>query len=77
MIVAEFEEDVISPVGSSSEAITFTTTDADGIQYPHHDPLVVTLNIDDCNVHCMLVDTKSSVDVLFYNTFIRIKIASE
>ena len=61
--------------GSPHEVITFIIAKSDGIQYPHHNPIIVTLNIDDCNVHCVLVDMGSSVDVLFYDAFLRMKIA--
>ena len=74
MIIVEPGEDTTSPNESSHDAITFTIADADGIQYPHHDLFIVILNIDDCNVHHVLIDTGSSVDVLFYDTFIRMKI---
>ena len=48
--------------------------DDEGIQHPHHDPIVVTLNIDDCNVHHILVDIGSSVDLLSYDAFVKMKI---
>lgn len=47
------------------------------MQYPHHDPIIMTLNIDDCNVHHVLVDTRSSVDVLFYDTLVKMSISLE
>ncbi|KAI0519511.1 hypothetical protein KFK09_006960 [Dendrobium nobile] len=53
-------------------SITFDDTDLDGVQTPHQDPLVINAGIGDpCfNVKRILVDNGSSVDVLFYSTFL-------
>ena len=66
-----------SPEGSAPKTSYFTTTDAEGIQYPHNDPIVVSLNIDDCNVHRVLVDTGSSMNLLSYDAFVRMKLKPE
>ena len=36
--------------------------------------VVVSLNIADYDVHCILVDSESSVDILFYDVFSKISI---
>jgi len=54
---------------SSSEPITFTAEDARWVMYPHNDPLVVSALIGNRNVHRILVDTGSAVDVLYEDTF--------
>ena len=36
--------------------------------------VVVYLNIADCDVHRILIDSESSVDILFYNVFSKISI---
>ncbi|PKU67130.1 hypothetical protein MA16_Dca012991 [Dendrobium catenatum] len=52
--------------------IIFDDTDLEGIHTPHQDPLVINAGIGDpCfNVKRILVDNGSSVDVLFYSTFL-------
>lgn len=46
-------------------------------QYPYNDVMVVTLNIVDYNVHHVLVDSRSSVDVLFYDALLKMSIPLE
>lgn len=43
-----------------------------GIKSLHNDAVVVTLNIVNYNVYCILVDNGSSTDVLFYDAFWKI-----
>lgn len=59
------------------KVITFTRADVEGVQYPYHDAMVVTLNIDDYDVHRVLVDNGSSIDVLFYDALVRMNICHE
>lgn len=54
-----------------AETITFTWANAKGVQYPHNYFIVVILNIANYDVDCMLVDKGSSVDVLFYDTLLK------
>lgn len=51
------------------EVITFTRANTERVQYPHHDAMVIILNIDDYDVHRVLINSGSSVDILFYDTF--------
>ena len=51
------------------EAITFSREDAQGVQSPHNDTVVVTFNIANYDVCCILVNDRSSINVLFYNEF--------
>ncbi|KAK0584600.1 hypothetical protein LWI29_015951 [Acer saccharum] len=48
-----------------SAQIIFTEDDAYNTVQPHHDPMVITVQIANCRVHRILVDTGSSVDILF------------
>ncbi|XP_056854370.1 uncharacterized protein LOC130503826 [Raphanus sativus] len=48
--------------------ITFSPDDALGIHMPHNDPLLVELGIGDCQVTKILIDTGSSVDLIFRDT---------
>lgn len=57
----------------SDELIVFTRVDTEGVPYPH-DPIIMTLNIDGYNVQHILVNSGSSMDILFYDTFLRMNI---
>lgn len=54
--------------------ISFTEDDAAHVKGPHNDPLVVMLRVENVNVHKVLVDTGSSVDVMLWSTFEKLKI---
>ncbi|CAA7036149.1 unnamed protein product [Microthlaspi erraticum] len=45
--------------------------DASGLDIPHLDPLVITLQIHDCDVAKVLVDTGSTVNLIFLETLNR------
>ncbi|XP_019188976.1 PREDICTED: uncharacterized protein LOC109183346 [Ipomoea nil] len=51
------------------EPITFTDADLPDGPLPHRDALVVKLDINNVVVHRVLVDTGSSVNVMYYDTF--------
>ena len=53
----------------STDALTFSVSDVQGIHYPHDDPLVVTLIIANYVVKRVLIDTGSSSDILFKSAF--------
>lgn len=54
--------------------ITFSPEDARGLYFPHQDPLVISANIADFEVRCVLGDRGSSADLLFADTFDRMMI---
>lgn len=58
----------------ATKNITFTWADIEGVQYPHNNPMVVTLNINNHDMDCMLVDNRSSLDVLFYVALLKMGI---
>ncbi|XP_013617762.1 PREDICTED: uncharacterized protein LOC106324320 [Brassica oleracea var. oleracea] len=49
-------------------SITFSSDDAIGVHVPHNDPLLVEVGITKCDVAKVLVDTGSSVDLIFRDT---------
>ncbi|XP_074346588.1 uncharacterized protein LOC141685382 [Apium graveolens] len=52
-------------------AITFDHFELEGVKFPYDDPLVITPIRGNSPVKRVLVDNGASVDILLYNTFIR------
>ena len=53
------------------EDITFNEKDAPHICHLHYDALVIKAMIANNNVHRILVDNRSSVDILYFQAFKR------
>jgi hypothetical protein len=58
-----------------SSMIRFSDNDYEGIFWPHNNALGVALTIANHNVHQVLVDTGSSVDILYYSVFKKLKLS--
>ncbi|KAF8090837.1 hypothetical protein N665_0464s0003, partial [Sinapis alba] len=52
----------------NDQQIKFSADDAVAVHMPHNDPLLVKLGIKNCKVTKVLVDTGSSVDLIFCDT---------
>ena len=52
-----------------SPIIGFSEEDARRLHHLHDDALVVSLRTEDYNMHRVLVDNKSSADILYYLAF--------
>ena len=52
-----------------SPIIGFSEEDARHLHHPHDDALVVSIQIEDYNLHRVLVDNGSSADILYYLAF--------
>ncbi|XP_062119221.1 uncharacterized protein LOC133832968 [Humulus lupulus] len=52
-----------------ASAITFTEDDLKGVHLPHDDPLVISLQVDHCQLGRVLIDGGSGVDILFWEAF--------
>ena len=57
-----------------SPVIGFSKEDARHLHHPHDDALVISIRVENYNVHRMLVDNGSSADILFYLAFQQIGI---
>ncbi|CAL8168104.1 unnamed protein product [Prunus armeniaca] len=51
------------------EPITFCEEEEEGIIYPHDDPMIIRAEIADYDVGQVLIDTRSSVNVIFIDAF--------
>lgn len=60
-----------------SLVIGFLDSDYEGISWPHNDALVVALTIANHNVHLILVDTGSSIDILYWSIFEKLKLSRD
>ena len=49
--------------------IIFSGKDAQGVKQPHYDPLVILLKIENFNLHRVLIDNGSSIDIIYLPTF--------
>ena len=58
---------------TKEQAITFTDEDAVRIHHPHDDAIVITLLIADYTTRRVLVDNRSSADILYYPAFQQMK----
>jgi hypothetical protein len=54
--------------------ITFSEQDINLVSYPHSDTMVIEANIHGWMIGKILVDTGSSADIIFSNTFDRMNI---
>ena len=57
--------------------INFSEDDARRLHHPHDDALVVSLQVEDYNMHRILIDNGSSADILYYPAFQQMKIDKE
>ena len=55
-------------------SITFTSVEARYIKQPHNDALVVTMKVTNYNIHRILIDSISSVDVMFKSAYDQMEI---
>ena len=59
------EVQAVSKLPQLDTFITFSDSDLEGCQHPHDDPLVVRAVVANKTVHRVLVDNRSSVDIIF------------
>ena len=57
--------------------ITFSDVDLEGCQHPHDDSLVIRAIVANKKVHKVLIDNRSSIDIIFASTFDKMGIGRE
>ncbi|XP_062074930.1 uncharacterized protein LOC133778935 [Humulus lupulus] len=58
-----------------ASVITFTDDDLKGVHLPHDDPLVISLQVDHCQLGRFLIDGGSGVNILFWEAFQKMGLA--
>ena len=59
------------------DTLTFSVSDIQDLHYPHDDPLVVILIITNYVVKRVLIDTRSSSDIMFASAFDQLGISRD
>ena len=62
---------------TEEQAITFTDEDVARIHHPHDDAIVITLLIADYTTRRVLVDNRSSANILYYPAFQQMKLGRD
>ena len=71
------EIQALSKLPRLDTAITFSDSDMEGCQHPHDDPLVIRAIVANKTVHRVLVDNRSSADIIFASAFDKMGIKRE
>ena len=53
--------------------IVFSERNGRGIRQPHDDPLVIMLKVEEFNIHWVLIDNGSSMDIIYLPAFQQMK----
>ena len=63
--------------GTDESTISFTDEEVERIHHPYDDAIVITFLITDYTTRRVLVDNKSSADILYYLTFQQIRLGRD
>lgn len=69
LLVAKLSSQARRTTSDEEKPITFTTKDMAWISYPHDDVMVIIAMIGNYNIQRILIDTGSSVDILYATTY--------
>ena len=73
--VCQIEKAMTERVACSSDpVISFSKHDTIGIQFPHRDALVISVQVADSLVRRVMIDAGSSADVIFWEAFQQLKV---
>ena len=67
----------VSKLPRLDTSITFSDLDLEGCQHPHEDPLVIRAVVANKTVHWVLVDNRSSADIIFSSAFDKMDIGRD
>ncbi|GAV76340.1 hypothetical protein CFOL_v3_19815, partial [Cephalotus follicularis] len=71
------EQQAQQPRGGDEEVINFSEADYEGVHLPHDDPVVVTLLVELFTMKRILIDSGSSVDILYKHAFDQLRILAD
>ena len=71
------EVQAVSKLPRLDTAITFSDSDLGGCQHPHDDPLVIRAVVANKTIHWVLIDNRSSADIIFASAFDKMGIGIE
>ena len=71
------EVQAVSKLPWLDTSIMFSDSDLEGCQHPHDDPLVIRAVVANKTVHRVLVDNRSSTDIIFASAFDKMGIRRE
>ena len=71
------EVQAVSKLPRLDTSITFSDSDLEGCQHPHDDPLVIRAVVANKTIHRVLVDNRSSADIIFALAFDKMGIRRE
>ena len=71
------EIQAVSKLSRLDNTITFSDSDLEGCQHPHDEPLVVHAIVANTTVHRVLIDNRSSADIIFKSAFDKMGIGRE
>lgn len=54
--------------------VMFSKEDDQGVQFSCNDAVVITMNVENYGVCCILIDNESSTDILYFDTLMKIGI---
>ena len=63
------EVQAVSNLPRLDTTITFSDVDLEGCQHPHDEPLVIRAVVANKTVHRVLIDNRSSADIIFTSAF--------
>ena len=67
----------VSKLPRLDTAISFSDADLEGYQHPHDDPLVIRAVVANKKGHRVLIDNRSSIDIIFASAFDKMGIGRE
>lgn len=66
--------DEVQPNKRRVVLITFIEEDNKGVLFPFNDSIVVTINVENYDVHYILIDNRSLANVLYYDSLMKMGI---